>query len=401
MLLRKPLTEVDVKKSYFFFSALALGVMGWFQHHTLIDPAELQTASVQTSTSAVASAPHPSEVRLSYIDGGSIPMPSDTPAAHASALLAMPSQHPAEMLAFWFAGKRESAPDVQIYYSAFDRHAQRWLPAQSVAERHDLAKQLGQGVRRIGNPVAWLDVDRRVHLFVVATGLGGWAASRIVHLKQIQQADSDVLADLHFEVVGMLPMSWLFNTSYLVRTGPVSLADGGMALPVYFEIGNKHPTMAWFGPKGEFRGLTHMTQRQTYLQPAVVAVTPTDWIGFLRDYDAQHIGVVSSQDAGRHWHDEPSLSLPNPNASVAVAKHGAWPVFFLAYNPSTQNREHLTLAMSNDAKSWHDVQLVEQGKTGEEYSYPALWVVENTLWLSYTDQRKRIAWRRYQIGAKS
>jgi predicted neuraminidase len=76
-------------------------------------------------------------------------------------------------------------------------------------------------------------------------------------------------------------------------------------------------------------------------------------------------------------------------------------VFFLAYNPSTQNREHLTLAMSNDAKSWHDVQLVEQGKTGEEYSYPALWVVENTLWLSYTDQRKRIAWRRYQIGAKS
>jgi len=389
-----------VKKRYFLISALALGVIGWLQQplSTVVNEPSIRAASTLTAS---ASASLPRGLQVTYKDGGSIPMPPDTPAAHASALLAMPSQDPAEMLAFWFAGKRESAPDVQIYYSAFDRRAQQWLPAKSVVERHDLAKQLGQGVRRIGNPVAWLDADRRVHLFVVATGLGGWAASRIVHLKQSEQADGDVLASLHFDVVGMLPLSWLFNTSYLVRTGPVALADGGMALPVYFEIGNKHPSLAWFGPKGEFRGLTHMTQRQTYLQPAVVATTPTQWFGFLRDYDAQHIGVVSSQDAGRHWQDEPSLSLPNPNASVAVARHDVWQAFFLAYNPSTKTREQLSLAVSQDAKSWQDVQLVEQGNTGDEYSYPALWVVENTLWLSYTDQRKRIAWRRYQIGAKS
>lgn len=389
-----------MKKRYFLISALALGVIGWLQQplSTVVNEPSIRAASTLTAS---ASASLPRGLQVTYKDGGSIPMPPDTPAAHASALLAMPSQHPAEMLAFWFAGKRESAPDVQIYYSAFDRRAQQWLPAKSVVERHDLAKQLGQGVRRIGNPVAWLDADRRVHLFVVATGLGGWAASRIVHLKQSEQADGDVLASLHFDVVGMLPLSWLFNTSYLVRTGPVALADGGMALPVYFEIGNKHPSLAWFGPKGEFRGLTHMTQRQTYLQPAVVATTPTQWFGFLRDYDAQHIGVVSSQDAGRHWQDEPSLSLPNPNASVAVARHDVWQAFFLAYNPSTKTREQLSLAVSQDAKSWQDVQLVEQGNTGDEYSYPALWVVENTLWLSYTDQRKRIAWRRYQIGAKS
>lgn len=389
-----------MKKRYFLISALALGVIAWLQQPSSPVGNEAQIGATSTSV-ASASASLPSGLQVTYKDGGSIPMPPDTPAAHASALLAMPSQHPAEMLAFWFAGKRESAPDVQIYYSAFDRRAQQWLPAKSVVERHDLAKQLGQGVRRIGNPVAWLDAERRVHLFVVATGLGGWAASRIVHLKQSEQADGDVLASLQFDVVGMLPLSWLFNTSYLVRTGPVALADGGMALPVYFEIGNKHPSMAWFGPKGEFRGLTHMTQRQTYLQPAVVATTPTQWLGFLRDYDAQHIGVVSSQDAGRHWQDEPSLSLPNPNASVAVARHDVWPAFFLAYNPSTKTREQLSLAVSQDAKSWQDVQLVEQGKTGDEYSYPALWVVENTLWLSYTDQRKRIAWRRYQIGVKS
>ena len=41
-------------------------------------------------------------------------MPANTPAAHASTLLALPASHPSALLAFWFAGTRESAADVQI-----------------------------------------------------------------------------------------------------------------------------------------------------------------------------------------------------------------------------------------------------------------------------------------------
>ena len=45
---------------------------------------------------------------------GRIPMPANAPAAHASTLLAMPADHPAALQAYWFAGSRESGPDVQI-----------------------------------------------------------------------------------------------------------------------------------------------------------------------------------------------------------------------------------------------------------------------------------------------
>ena len=96
----------------------------------------------------------------------------------------MPADSPARLMAFWCAGQRESAPDVQIAASWLSRSTGQWQPARIVANREQLGAQMGQGVRRIGNPVAWRDAQGRVHLFVVATGMGGWAASRVVQLRQ-------------------------------------------------------------------------------------------------------------------------------------------------------------------------------------------------------------------------
>ena len=125
---------------------------------------------------------------------GHIPMPQGVPAAHASALLAMPAAHPSALLAFWFAGDRESAPNVQIAMSALDRASGSWSPARMVVDRWEMGAQLGFGIRRLGNPVAWLDGQGQVHLFVVATGLGGWAAGRVVHLRQAAPTAAGVAA---------------------------------------------------------------------------------------------------------------------------------------------------------------------------------------------------------------
>ena len=56
---------------------------------------------------------------------GHIPMPANVPTAHASNLLALPVGHPAAVMAFWFAGTRESAADVHIAASQFDRATQQ------------------------------------------------------------------------------------------------------------------------------------------------------------------------------------------------------------------------------------------------------------------------------------
>lgn len=145
-----------------------------------------------------------------------------------------------------FCGTKESAHDVGIAVSGFARATQHWRPAHIAVHPQALGQQLGFGVRRLGNPVAWLDGQGRVHLFVVATGLGGWAASRIVQLRQSFDRNRTALSEhaqvaIHFDVVRVLPLLGWWNISYLVRTAPMPLQDGGMVLPVHFELGNQQP----------------------------------------------------------------------------------------------------------------------------------------------------------------
>jgi len=330
-------------------------------------------------------------------DQGHIPMPSDAAAAHASNLLAMPDGAPVALSAFWFAGDRESAPNVQIAASQWDRSSGQWLPARYVVNRHVMASQLGFGVRRLGNPVAWLDGSKRMHLFVVATGWGGWAAARILHL--VQDGPSQQLQDLAFRPERVLPLSWLWNTSFLVRNAPLALQDGGMILPAHFELGIKYPVALRFDKQGNFMGMVRMSRQGHWLQPTLLAQGTTHWLALLRDTRPQgHIGVLQTQDGGASWLEQDDLALVNPDAAVAgmalAPQH-----LLLAHNSSPGSRELLDLSGSQDGLRWQLVHPMAHGQGADEFSYPAMAWADGALWLSYTDHRKSIAWQRLAAGS--
>ena len=297
-------------------------------------------------------------------------MPINTPVAHASSLLPMPATHPSVLLAFWFAGSRESASDVQIAASHFDRATQQWSAPRFVVNRHAMAEQLGFGLRRLGNPVAWRDNQDRIHLFVVATGLGGWAASRILHLRQSNRGED--FATLSFAVDRVLPLSWLWNTSFLVRTAPLPLKDGGMMLPVYFELGIKYPVALRFDASGEFLGMVRISSRSHLLQPTLVEATESRWLALMRDQRPEgKVAVAQTLDGGLNWSDLPDLALNNPNSSVAGL--GLAPgLMFLAHNSLPLGRTALDLSTSSDGQTWALMQALALGTGNDEYSYPAM-----------------------------
>ncbi len=322
---------------------------------------------------------------------GHIPMPPGVPAAHASALLALPSHHCASMLAFWFAGDRESAPNVQIAMSALDRATGSWSPAHLVVDRWQVAEQLGFGIRRLGNPVAWLDGQGKVHLFVVATGLGGWAAGRVVHLRQASPRADKPWA---WDAVGVLPLSWLWNTSYLVRTAPLPMADGGLVLPVYFELARKVPVAVRMNAQGAVLAMAPISTLGQRLQPALLAMGERDWLALMRDSGPDgRIRMARSPDGGQQWVDAGDLPMENPDASVAALTVGGQ--HLLVYNPQKSGRDSLRMASTLDGRKWRDELDLESGPLGHEYSYPAMAVVDGQLWVSYTDQRQSIAWQRF------
>ena len=341
-----------------------------------------------------------------------VPMPANTPAAHASFLLTN-NEHPEALRVFWFAGSRESGEDVQIFTSTFTAGslaqalgAGVWSPPALVVNRHAAAEALGFGswIRRLGNPVAWIDRQGRSHLYVVATGVGGWAASRILHLRQ----DAPGTA---FLPIGFLQLSPLFNISTLVRGAPVVREDGnGALLPAYFELGVKYPVALRLNGDGELMGgagsVVRMGGGLASLQPSVVAHSATHALAYLRDNAVtQQIKIVETKDAGNTWQDKqglPSATVPlvNPDASVAAVRLPDGSTA-LVRNPDATGRQRLVVERSVDGVS--DWQLMatledERGNASKpapvvpfnEYSYPSAVVIGDELHISYTYQRRFI-----------
>jgi predicted neuraminidase len=106
---------------------------------------------------------------------------------------------------------------------------------------------------------------------------------------------------------------------------------------------------------------------------------------------------VQTQDGGQNWQDAPDLSLLNPDSSIAGL--GVSPGHMvLAHNSSPQSRVALDLSQSADGQAWTLVQQLAHGTGGDEFSYPALAWDNDSLWVSYTDQRQRISWQRFGVS---
>jgi predicted neuraminidase len=117
----------------------------------------------------------------------------------------------------------------------------------------------------------------------------------------------------------------------------------------------------------------------------------------MRDGSPQHrIRVSQTLDAGAHWQDAPNLDLPNPDSSVVTLRLPDG-TMLLAHNNTSEGRHILDLSASVDGRQWQHMTTVAQGGAGTEYSYPSLEWADQQVWLSYTDQRRQIAWQRFAV----
>jgi predicted neuraminidase len=361
----------------------------WAEAHRWRAQGSSPQPSRSLANAVFAPVPQARRVQLIEHSRGRIPSPPNAPSAHASAITVLPG---GDLLAYWWAGQRESAPDVQVYMSRLS--GGQWSAPVSVVDREMLGRQIGFGVRRIGNPVPWIAPDGRVHLYVVATGLGGWAASRVVQLVSTDQGR-------HFAATRVLPMSPLFNTSVLVRNNPVATEDGGWLLPAYFELGNKYGMVLSFDAAGAPRWLARMGKSTSSLQPALVSTSGLNMVAMMRcGGEQQRLRVATSGDGGRTWEDQPDSHLANHGTAAAALRLGDG-AYVLAHNDlpiqGGTSRQRLRLSTSGDARDWVSAGDARLGLPMEEYSYPTLLQVGNQLHMTYTDRRQGIAHDVYDI----
>ena len=319
-----------------------------------------------------------------FDSGRIIDLPQEVPAAHASSIVGL---RDGGVLVAWFAGTREGAADVTIEMARVkpEGDAERW----TALRRTQLESLSHRAIRKLGNPVIWLDASGQLHLFVVSVSLGGWSGSAVNHL-----TSHNLGRDWSWG--SRLILSPLLNLSTLVRTPPLQLAEGSIGLPCYHEFLHKRSRWVQLSADGRVLDSVPIYRAGDSLQPAVAALDEQRALAVMRAPSGgpRQVLAASTGNAGGSWHSLTPLDIPNPDSSVALLRldDGA---LLMAANPLQSGRGVLQLFLSaNGGGSWQAGRVVESG--AGEYSYPALALGPGGVFhLSYTLDRTHIRLRTF------
>ena len=129
------------------------------------------------------------------------------------------------------------------------------------------------------------------------------------------------------------------------------------------------------------------------IQPTLWESKPGNVHALLRS-TAGYICRTDSKDYGKTWSPAHKTNLLNPNSGIDVTQLGG-DTLLLAYNPTGEDwgsRGKLSLALSFDnGNTWSKDIVIESAGKEDEFSYPALISNGNTVSLTYTWNRKKIA----------
>ncbi len=253
-------------------------------------------------------------------------------AVHAASLVEL---NDGRLQAVWFSGSREGAGDVTIETAVMDQSTQRWGAERTLFDRQQIERGLWRYVKKLGNPVIARAPDGSLMLWVVTVSIGGWAGSAITWSRSIDEG-------INWSVPRRLVTSPFLNISTLVKSTPVALSDGQLALPVYHEFATKFGEILRIDSHGQVIDKTRIPGSQTSLQPVMLAVGPERAQIYMRSAGSPTVKTSRTDDAGQTWSSAQASNLPNPDSALAGAVTGTGEQW-LALNPTPTGRETLAL----------------------------------------------------------
>lgn len=298
-------------------------------------------------------------------------------ACHASSLVLLPT---GEILAAWWAGTREKAPDASIWGARFDPELGQWSPPEVIANTPG---------RFNGTPVWYLAPDDTLYLFF-----------RAMHHGRVIKAGHSVTTILyrtsrdHGRSWG--PARYLWKWWFrVIRCLPLRLPTGRVLLPFHRELGtyqarffvNDDPNLA-----GKWRTRGRLKVPKGCLEPTLCLTPRGTVVCGLRTTRAGRVYLATSDDMGESWTQPTRTEVPNPNAQVDLLATRDGPVI-MAANPVAKGRGELAVVPSPDEGRTWDLtrRLVVERDPGAEFSYPCvLQTADDRIHLSYTNRRRTI-----------
>jgi L-rhamnose-H+ transport protein len=276
------------------------------------------------------------------------------------------------LVAAWFGGTAEGDPDVGIWFSR--REGEAWSAPIEVAR----GGPSGLPREPCWNPVLFRPTGGPLLLFYkVGPSPCQWRGMMIRSTDGgLTWAEPRPLPEGIIGPVKNHPIEFPDGT---ILCGSSTESDGWR---VHFEMtANKGLTWRKTPPinDGKAFGL---------IQPALLRTGADGVIALMRS-TAGRIFVSRSGDRGATWSPPEATVFPNPNSGIDAVSLGDGRQV-LVYNPITEGRGQLAVALSEDGANWTRVLTLEEEK-GAEFSYPAIIQTrDGVIHITYTWKRRRI-----------
>lgn len=283
--------------------------------------------------------------------------------AHSATLAAMPD---GSLVAAWYAGSGEGAPDVGIYVAG-RLPGGAWSEPRLAISRERVMRDLRRNAISLGNPVLVADSAGRLGIVFVSICAGRWSGSSMNVAWSPDGGRS-------WGPVSKLSLNPLANLSALPRNPPAPLAGGGWAVPIYQEFLGLFPEILWLQPRGDgfAAAVSRIAGGMSVFQPALVPLSERRAVALLRDgkRERRSMQAAWTDDAGRTWTAPADAGLPNPNSGVCAVRLPDGDLLCAFNDHSPGKRENLRLAVSRDGgRSWQRIATLEE-QAGQEFSYP-------------------------------
>ena len=322
---------------------------------------------------------HANDRGVSAVMENIYPPSSVTPECHASTLVALKD---GDLLASWFGGAHERAPDVAIYTARF--HQSHWSTPIEVARERDGDKGLPTW-----NPVLFHTDDGRLWLYYKSgPSPSTWTATRLVSTDEGKTWSSK--ERLPEGILGPIRAKPLVLPHGLIVSGSSTEGNGGWRVwierstddgkswtrigPLLMTAATDSSATPWPEPDLNSPELRSKDKGpRTYsgiIQPSVVQLGPKHLRLYARSKTLTSRAVAAdSYDGGLTWTAPHFLAVPNNNSGLdAIALKDGRIVMICNWTP--RGRSPLNLAVSTDGEHFRVFATLEQGSG--EYSYPAI-----------------------------